>query len=195
MSNYKQLGDILIRRKVLRSTELAEVLRSQRQTGRVMTEIIADLGFAAEEDIAAALAAEFLCPLVDLTVTRPDKDALTLIPADFALSHCILPLRASDEEFYCVISDRLDAKTTEWLRSHVNRRVITAFASRSKLIQVVHSAYASPDRVKKPLGVTKVMRKLARPPKSHPQFDRQALLDLLAQDFDVPADSKHPKAS
>lgn len=171
---YQRLGDILLGQGAVTKRNLEKGLEVQAQTGRLLGEILVDYGFASEDAIAVALAAQFWCSVADLTQT-PDPRALKLVPSDFAISHLVLPLSMTADEFHCAIADPLDFATLERVRQLTNRRVVASFAGRSSLGTAIHNAYFKPRRLS--VAIDRVA--LRRLPKRDPQDDRRKLLEAL----------------
>lgn len=183
MHDNERFGDILLRQGAIKKKQLNEALSFQKKNGGLLGEIIIAHGFASDDAVAAALAAQFWYPLADLTVTVPEPEALKLIPEDVALSRLVLPLKVTADEFQCVIADPLDITGTDWIQRNVGRRVVFMFASRSKIVKAIHEAYsggAKKESTAAPFIATARVS-LTRKPKVEPQLDRQLLLESLME--------------
>ncbi len=182
MHDYERFGDILLRQGSVKKKDLNEALAIQRTNGGLLGEIMVAQGFASEDAIAAALAAQFWYPLADLDASKPEPEALKLIPPDVALARLVLPLTVTADEFHCVIADPLDITGTDWIQRRAARRVVFMFASRTKLVKAIRDAYGPAPRLAAPGdGIVPVRVSLTRKPKVEPQLDRQMLLESLME--------------
>lgn len=183
MHDNERFGDILLRQGAVKKKQLDEALSIQRKNGGLLGEIMIAHGFASDDAVAAALAAQFWYPLADLEATVPEPEALKLIPENVALSRLVLPLKVTADEFQCAIADPLDITGTDWIQRNVGRRVVFMFASRSKIVRAIHEAYRpgpKPEAAPTPTLVTARVS-LTRKPKVEPQLDRQLLLESLME--------------
>ncbi|MFH0828544.1 MAG: hypothetical protein V1919_05195, partial [Candidatus Omnitrophota bacterium] len=58
----KQLGELLIDFGVINSSQLEKILELQKQRGGLIGDLLVELGFAKEEDIAQALTVQYGFP-------------------------------------------------------------------------------------------------------------------------------------
>ena len=81
----KPLGQILVERGVISNPQLQQALDAQKRGGGLIGEVIVELGFAKEEDIAYCLSLQFGYPYLslenhgtqDIVNTAPDLHPVT----------------------------------------------------------------------------------------------------------------------
>jgi hypothetical protein len=90
-----KLGEILVRERVLTQAQLAKALAHQKAAGagRMLGEVVVELGLATEKQLLQALTQSLGLPAVDLRGIEPSPDALEMLPAKQAREQRILPLR------------------------------------------------------------------------------------------------------
>lgn len=89
-----RLGDLLTARQVLTAQQLAHALEVQQsgQPGRLLGEILVDLGYATQEQVLSAVAEACGVPFARLTPQLVDASVRGALPATFMQKHGVLPL-------------------------------------------------------------------------------------------------------
>ena len=76
----KQLGELLVEGGIINKQELDKALLVQKERGGLIGEILVELGFAKEENIAQALTAQYGFPYLPLESYEISADMIKLIP-------------------------------------------------------------------------------------------------------------------
>lgn len=88
----KQLGELLLERKVIDQKQLDQALEVQKGKGGFIGEILVSLSFAKEEDIAQVLTVQYGFPYLPLNNYEIDSEATKLIPKNIAKQYCLIPI-------------------------------------------------------------------------------------------------------
>ncbi|MBI4880158.1 MAG: type II/IV secretion system protein [Planctomycetes bacterium] len=88
----KRLGDRLVEKGVLMTSQLSLALEEQKRTGEPIGQVLKTIGFVKEEDVAALLAEDMGVPFVRLSEQRVDRSLCAGLAEDFLLQNAILPL-------------------------------------------------------------------------------------------------------
>jgi len=88
----KPLGQILVERGVIDNTQLQQALEAQKHGGGLVGEVIVELGFAKEEDIAYCLSLQFGYPYLSLENYEISQDIIKIIPKNVATHYCLVPI-------------------------------------------------------------------------------------------------------
>jgi hypothetical protein len=83
------LGLVLLSRGVIRHDQLQSALQHQRATGRLFGECLCHLGFANEDQIVAAIASQWGCPVY---LAERSSECDHLIPRLLQQEHLMLPI-------------------------------------------------------------------------------------------------------
>lgn len=140
MTNRK-LGDILLAEGIVTPLQLSIALAAQQTSSRRLGEILVERGFATERQIAETLAAQYDYPLADLATLRPQANALSLVNADLALEHAVLPVRIEGDVLEIVLGDPLDVLATDAVIQTTHRKVSVSLAPRSELLAQIRKTY------------------------------------------------------
>lgn len=109
----KQLGELLIERKVITSEQLQKALDYQKVNGGLIGEILVQLGFSKEEDIAQVLTAQYGFPYLPLANYDVDFELTKLIPESVARQYCLIPIDKIGNNLTVAMSNPLNTKAIE----------------------------------------------------------------------------------
>jgi len=88
----KQLGELLLERKVISQGQLDVALKLQKEKGGLIGQILVMLGFVKEEDIAQAITVQYGFPFLSLENYEISPEALTLVPENVARQYNLIPV-------------------------------------------------------------------------------------------------------
>lgn len=138
----KQLGRILLDAGVIRPEQLEIALGEQQSSWRRhIGVILVDLGFATEENIAQALAAQLALPYVDLRRENISNAALALIARPMALLHTCVPLGIVSSGLRVAMANPLDLVAVDDLRLAAGRAITPVVATASQIRQAISDHY------------------------------------------------------
>jgi type IV pilus assembly protein PilB len=141
MGEYQPVGEMLLSKGKITSAQLEEALSAKRGTRRRIGEVLIEMGFVDEQDVAQCLAEQFGCDLVDPRTARSEPEALRLLSGDVALRHRILPLQYTSEHVECIMADPLDFPTADMISRLAGRRAVLHIAMPSVLVDTIRTAY------------------------------------------------------
>jgi len=109
----KQLGDLLIERNILNQRQLDKALAVQKEKGGLVGEILVELGFAKEEDIAQALTAQFGFPYLPLSSYDIGLEVIDIVPARVARQYLLVPIDKIGNNLSLAMSNPLNVQAIE----------------------------------------------------------------------------------
>jgi len=124
----KQLGELLIERKVITPEHLQKALDYQKVNGGLIGEILVQLGFSKEEDIAQVLTAQYGFPYLPLTNYDIDLELAKLIPEQVARQYCLIPIDKIGNNLTLAMSNPLNTQAIEDVEM-ISKCVVQAFVS------------------------------------------------------------------
>ena len=104
----KQLGELLVDRKVLDRDTLAALLDREAAEGVPLSVLLVRDGLVSEKDLIAAVAEQVGLDFVDLAITPIRPDVNGLIPRSLAEAHTALAVRLDDGELVVAMLDPSD---------------------------------------------------------------------------------------
>ena len=133
MSSFKrvttrQLGELLIERKVILPEHLQKALDYQKVNGGLIGEILVQLGFAKEEDIAQVLTAQYGFPYLPLANYDIDIETVKVVPEHVARQYCLIPIDKIGNNLTVAMSNPLNTQAIEDVEM-ISQCVVQAFVS------------------------------------------------------------------
>jgi len=137
------MGAILIEAGVITRPQLEHALREQRSSwNRHLGAILVELGFANEETIAQALAAQSRLTFVRLSEQEINRSAIRMVPERLAELHTCMPLRLYGNTLRVAMANPYDLIAIEDLRLAANRRIDPVVATAGDIRAAVRLWYA-----------------------------------------------------
>lgn len=109
----KQLGELLIERGIIDRKKLEKALLIQKEKGGLIGEVLVELGFAKEEDIAQALTCQYGFPYLPLKNYDIDQEVIKTIPENVAKQYCLIPVDKIGKSLTISMSNPLNIQAIE----------------------------------------------------------------------------------
>ncbi|MDD5618243.1 MAG: hypothetical protein PHG69_04045 [Candidatus Omnitrophica bacterium] len=109
----KLLGELLIERKVISKEDFDKALGVQHERGGLIGEIIVELGFAKEENIAQAITAQYGFPYLPLANYEIDREVLKIVPENVCSQYCLVPVDKIGSNLTLAMSNPLNKEAVE----------------------------------------------------------------------------------
>ncbi|MBS2016624.1 MAG: response regulator [Deltaproteobacteria bacterium] len=143
----KQIGRILLKRRLISQEELDKQLDNQRsaQDGVPLASRLASGGVVKETEVLRALSEQFGVPGIDLNQISIATEHLDLVPREVAESSKILPVLVRDDRLFLAMANPRDKRVIDELEFVTGRRVYPYVAITTTLERVTHAAYDAKD--------------------------------------------------
>ena len=109
----KQLGELLMERNIISQDQLDKALATQKEKGGLIGEVLVELGFCKEEDIAQALTAQYGFPYLPLANYEINADILSIIPTRVARQYLLMPIDKIGNNLTIAMSNPLNIQAIE----------------------------------------------------------------------------------
>lgn len=140
-ANKKLIGQILIKRGLLKPEQLTQALLLQRSRGGTLGKILVQEGFLKELDVIAALVIQWAVPYIAIEKYPPNPSVLAMIPSDFAHARRVIPLDRVGEVLSVVMEDPLDEQTRQDLKNICHVKVAPFIATPSAIALALNRWY------------------------------------------------------
>jgi hypothetical protein len=100
-----RLGELLVQHRVISPEQLKQALEEQHATGRRLGKVLAERGFATEQDICQALAVQLNIPFISLQHFTLDPPLARRLPEPLARRARALPLEERDGQLLVAMCD------------------------------------------------------------------------------------------
>ena len=117
-------GAVLLQTKLLRPDQLDQALDLQRNSGKRLGQLLIDLGWLYEQDIARAIAIQSGLPYIDLEASSVDPRAAAKLRPELGKEMRAIPVRFAPTGLLVAVADPLDAphaRLVEATGHHVER--------------------------------------------------------------------------
>src|SRR5262249_19197564 len=114
-----RMGDRLVALGLITEDQLNVALQEKKISGKMLGEVLVELGFLDEETLIAFLAESSGFELFDPKHTIVDGDALALLEKSLALKHSMLPVSLSPNEVRVAMADPYDVLALDTLRRYI----------------------------------------------------------------------------
>lgn len=147
MSRHEKvrLGDLLLQQRLISREQLDEALEIQRHSGRKLGRIMAESGFASDEEVSAAVAYQLQIPLVDLEKVHPDPGLARLLPELLARRFRAVVVENRQDAFLVAMADPTDLFAYQEIRDDLGWNVKLAVASERGLGRYIDRTYHHAD--------------------------------------------------
>ena len=144
----KRLGDILVESGFLNATELAEVLGTQKETGKRLGEVIVESGLMSEFDILRAVSSQYDYPIIDLTSIDVDPKATALLNQKFCEDNVVLPIGFDNDNLVVAIDDPMNITIEDELQFQTGYQITLMLATHSSIIDAIKVNYGKESAAK-----------------------------------------------
>ncbi len=139
----QQLGDILVGWGLLTPAQVEQAGKVSAGSGKRLGDVIVELGFAKEDQVAKGLAKQYGYEYVDLGANGVGKQIdVKLLPDDLIKKHTILPLEKSNGKLKLIIHDPGDLELLDMLRFRLNVEIEPRIAPRSQIKKFIEGGSA-----------------------------------------------------
>ncbi|MBL4700961.1 MAG: Flp pilus assembly complex ATPase component TadA [Phycisphaeraceae bacterium] len=130
----RRLGEILQHWGLVDDQQLGESLKIAQGSHERIGDVLCELGYVKDTDVAKALASQSGLEYIDLN--QPDainKDNMSLLSVDLIKKYMVLPLEKVGNKIKVIVSDPLNLDTLDNLRFRTNCEIEIALSARSQI--------------------------------------------------------------
>jgi DNA-binding response OmpR family regulator len=143
----KQIGRILLKRKLISQEELDRQLESQKKAhdGVPLASRLAASGVVAETEVLRALSEQLGVPGIDLNQIAIPIAHLEFVPREVAESSRVLPVLVRDDRLFLAMANPRDKRVIDELEFVTGRKVYPYVAITTTLERAIAAAYDAKD--------------------------------------------------
>jgi len=143
-----QFGEILVREEALTQEQLDTGLAQQKKEhNKHLGRILVDLNIITTEEVNAAVAKKFGIPYVAIEECVINPNVLSMIPADVATEHGVLPLHKAKGRLYVAMENPLDRAALEVLDFNTSLKIEPLMASGRDILLALNKYYSIFDEI------------------------------------------------
>lgn len=155
-SRKNRIGDRLVSMGLITPDQLNVALQEKKITGRMIGEVLVDLGFIDEATLTAVLAEAAGFDVFDPKHTIVDGDALALVEKKIASKYKVLPLSMNESFVFVAMSDPYDVLAMDALRKFIPRalQIKPVVTTATVIMEAIDAAYGYSS------SITEIMKEL-----------------------------------
>jgi len=142
------LGDLLIREKVLNQTQLKTAQTFQHDNEVSMGSAVVSLGYLSEEEVAQTLSREYGYPFIDLDQFEVYPDVLDLISLDVAKKYMVMPIHLNRNCLTLAMMDPTDLEAVEDIKFRTGLSLQPVIASETAITNAIQQYYGTSDALR-----------------------------------------------
>lgn len=139
----KQLGELLLDKKIINARQLQKSLAVQKEKGGLLGSILVLLGYASEEQIAQALTTQFGYPYLPLTNYEVDADIVKLIPENVSTQYNLIAIDKIGTSLTIAMSDPLNIHAIEDVELITNCKIQVFVSTQTDIKEAIKRYYGS----------------------------------------------------
>ena len=137
------IGEILIEMGFLEEEDVAEALKVQGSKGGKLGDVLISLGYVTAEDVLFALAEQTGMEVADLDDEEIDPAVIDMIPKNFAETYRVVPVRHEGGVVIVALGDPMNPAVIEDLRFMLNLDVQGAVATPDAINRAIERYYGA----------------------------------------------------
>ncbi len=148
--NKGRMGERMVSMGLITEDQLNVALQEKKISGKMLGEILVDLGFIDEGVLSAFLAETSGFGVFDPRNTIVDGEALALLKKAMAVQHQVLPILLKDDEVHVAMSDPYDVVALDTLRRYLpkNLQIKQMVTTSAILAEAIDAAYGYASSIK-----------------------------------------------
>ena len=171
----RKIGRILTKMGVVNRNQVSEALEHQKQRRMPLGELLIDLGYASQEDVSMALAAQAGMAMIDLDGITVPSDIISMVPAEMAQTYQMVPVKhnKTSNTLTVVLKSADNFRAVDDLRLLLGFNVEPTIGNAEQVDRLIGQLYGADDE-----SLTSLIDDLASDAKLEELKDRGESIDL-----------------
>lgn len=141
LSLKEHLTKILIDNKILTEEQLQEALKVQKKKGGKLSDIIEELGFVKESELALILSQGLGLPLMDIKKFKINPEVVKIIPSSVATNYQIIPISLIGDTLTVAMADPLNVFAIDHIRSLTGYKINPIISNAKDILLTIEHSY------------------------------------------------------
>lgn len=133
----KMLGEMLVAGGLIKEEQLKRALEEQRKRGGKVGELLVELGFISEHNIATFLGKQLQIPYIEIEKQLVDAESVKLLPGDIARRIAAIPLYRDKDVLVVAMADPLNIFALDDIQKATGKAIKQVVATRSDIMKAV----------------------------------------------------------
>jgi len=142
----EKLGELLVRNHAVSQEQLAEALKGQKETGKMVGSLLVEMGALSDSELLQFLSEQHGVPSIKLSEFQVDPDVLKIIPAGVASKYQVMPISAKDSTLTVAMMDPGNIFALDDIKFLTGYRVEPLIASEAAVSEAIEDYYKVEDQ-------------------------------------------------
>ncbi len=135
------LGEILVSKGIITKEQLEEAIKIGKRTNTRVGNVLVNLGYATEKDIAQALAEQYRIPSIILSETIIEPDVVKLVPESIARRYKLIPVSVEDRTLRVAMLDPLNVLAMDELKRITGYNILPMVSTETEIMNAIDQYY------------------------------------------------------
>jgi MshEN domain len=192
MAEKIKLGGILLDAGIIQEDHIEKALVEQKESGLRFGEALLKLGAIKAENIVWALSQQLNIPLIHVSASSVDMNAIALVPIEIAKKHTLIPYLLMEDELTIIIDDPFKEGAVEEVQAVSRRKVNLAVGMADEILAILDEVYemassqsadsAAPGQAAKPrINIDKIVNEIIEKPVSMIDLDQEGMSEAIGE--------------
>ena len=137
----KRIGEVLLERGIIDRKKLEVALAYQKEHGGLMGQVLIQLGFTTEEEVALALTAQYGFPYLPLDNYELDSELAAVVPEEIARQYCLIAIDRIGNALTLAMADPSNVKAIEEVELLTKCVVQTFVSTPTDILKAIEKYY------------------------------------------------------
>ncbi|MBI4229114.1 MAG: type IV-A pilus assembly ATPase PilB [Deltaproteobacteria bacterium] len=136
-------ADVFIRGELINSDQLQEALEEQKRSGSRLSDVLLNMGYIDEYQLAAYLSKQYGVPSINLDNFDIDPEALKHLSRELAIKYNLIPINHSDSTLVIAMSDPSNIFAIDEIKFATGQSIEVVVASERLIEKFIHEYYGT----------------------------------------------------
>jgi type IV pilus assembly protein PilB len=133
----KMLGEMLVAGGMISEDQLKHALDEQKKRGGKLGEILVDMGFLSEHNIASFIGRQLHIPYIEIDKQLVDVECVKLLPVEMERRLAAIPLSREKDALLVAMADPLNIFSVDDIQRETGREIRQVVATRSDIMKAI----------------------------------------------------------
>jgi type IV pilus assembly protein PilB len=153
-ASRKRIGEVLVERGLITSSQLEESLQEQSLTGKRLGEVIVEKGLITEDQLLTTISERLGIARISLRSLVIDPTVVRRVSVDIARRYMLIPIMEIGNTLTLAMADPLNIIAIDEIRYHTGKNVKRAVAAASEIRTAIDQYYSVGDSLDQMKGST-----------------------------------------
>ena len=136
-------GNLFVDQKLINANQLNEALEEQKRSGGRLAEVLFNLGYIDEYQLASYLSKQYGVPAINLDNFDIDLEALKYVSRESAIKHNLIPINHADSTLVIAMSDPSNIFAIDELKFATGQSIEVVVATERAIEKSIYNYYGS----------------------------------------------------